>query len=223
MVTLRIVYKKQKYMRFLSHLELMKLFERVFRLNKLPLKFSEGFNPHPKMTFASPLSVGFSSQYEIMEVQLNEKMDLDRILAMKFPDGIEAIKAAYVETKTSLMASIGFSEYFLKVELEEESNIASIKERVDAFLNQSEILYEKKTKKGTLKSVNALEQCKGLMLAHQNENEIILRAILASSSEGSLNPVLLAKLFLDFLGVNGEIEVERIKMLDKDLKDLFLI
>lgn len=222
METLRIVYKKQKYMRFLSHLELMKLFERVFRFHKLPLKFSEGFNPHPKMNFAAPLSVGFSSQFEMMEVQLNSKVDLASVVKMRFPDGIEIVQARYVDSKASLMASIAFSEYLIKVEFKDNNDHNPFEEKVDSFLNQEFINYEKKTKKGTMKSVNALEQIKAFNVAFKQDNELILRATLASSSNGSLNPELFAKLFLDFSNNDKEIdhiEVERINMfMDKDDK-----
>ena len=117
MMTLRIKYTKEKYMKFLGHLELMKLFERIFRLHRYPLKFSEGFNPRPKMTFASPLSVGYASKGEVMEVVLDAFMPIERVLNTKFPDGIKVLDATYVETKKSLMGSIHHSEYLIKVEL----------------------------------------------------------------------------------------------------------
>lgn len=224
METLRIVYTKQKYMRYLSHLELMKLFERVFRFQKLPLKFSEGFNPHPKMTFAAPLSVGFSSQAEIMEVQLNDKVDLDHVVQMKFPDGIEISKAKYVESKKSLMASIDFSEYMIRIDFNASIQEYPFEERAESFLNQEAVNYEKKTKKGTMKTVNALALVERFSVVFKEENELILRATLASSSSaGSLNPELLAKLFLDFCKNEKEIEqieVERINMFMKSDKNL---
>ncbi|GAU77426.1 TIGR03936 family radical SAM-associated protein [Fusibacter sp. 3D3] len=216
METLRIVYKKQKYMKFLSHLELMKLFERVFRFHKLPLKFSEGFNPHPKMTFASPLSVGFSSQSEIMEVQINHKIDIETITQMQFPEGIEILKAKYVTNEKSLMASIDFSEYIIRIDFKSTLEFNAYEEKVESFLNQSEVNYEKKTKKGTMKTVNALELIKGFSVVFKEANELILRATLASSSSaGSLNPELFAELFLNFCKNEKEIdhiEVERINM-----------
>ncbi len=224
METLRIVYTKQKYMKYLSHLELMKLFERVFRFQKLPLKFSEGFNPHPKMTFAAPLSVGFSSQSEIMEVQLNEKVNLDHVIQMKFPDGIEIIKAKYVEAKKSLMASIDFSEYMIRIDFNASIQEYPFEERAESFINQEAVNYEKKTKKGTMKTVNALSLVERFSVVFKEENELILRATLASSSSaGSLNPELLANLFLEFCKNEKQIEqieVERINMFMKSDKNL---
>lgn len=79
----------------------MKLFERIFRFNKLPLKYSEGFSPIPKMTFASPLSVGYSSKCEIMEVILDKEVPLEHIKNLKFPDGISILDANYVQSKVA--------------------------------------------------------------------------------------------------------------------------
>ena len=110
MITLRIVYTKEGYMAFLGHLELMKLFERVFRFNKVPLKFSEGFNPIPRMTFAAPLSVGYSSKYEVMEVLLEKEMPIEQVKTMQFPDGIKVVDASYVQSKKSLMAALSHAE-----------------------------------------------------------------------------------------------------------------
>ena len=215
MVTLRIVYTKEKYMRYLSHLELMKLFERIFRFNKLPLRFSEGFNPHPKMTFASPLSVGFSSQYEVMEVQLTHEIDLDKVMALTFSDGIKVVKAKYVESKSSLMANIAFSEYLIKFEFEKKIEDCPFNERVESFMNQEAITYEKKTKKGTIKTINALEQLRAFSVVFEEENELILRATVQSGSNGNLNPDLLGRLLLEFVGTEVPVEstsYERIKM-----------
>ncbi len=216
MVTLRIVYKKHRYMKFLSHLELMKLFERVFRFHKLPLKFSEGFNPHPKMTFAAPLSVGFSSQAEIMEVQLTEEINIDRVLNMRFPEGIEVTEAKFVNSKGSLMAAVDFSEYLLKIEFDANVEDYPFEERLEGFLNQGEVTFEKKTKKGKMKTINALEMLRNFQFVYKEGNDLILRGIFASGSNGSLNPVLLGELFLKFCKMENQvslIEAERISLL----------
>lgn len=227
METLRIIYTKQGYMRFLSHLELMKLFERVFRFQNLPLRFSEGFNPHPKMNFASPLSVGYSSQYEIMEVQLKENCEMNYVKQMKFPDGIKIVDAKYVDTKASLMGNIAFSEYIIKIEFKDSIPESGCIEKLENFMNQDEINYEKKTKKGTMKTVNARELIKSLSLIFNDDKEIILKGTMASSSNGSLSPELLGKLFAIYIGHDHKLDVvhvERLKMFmnkNEQLIDLY--
>jgi len=67
---LLIKYTKEDRLKFISHLELIRVIERALRRGNIPLKFSEGFNPHPKISFAAPLSVGVSSQGEYMTVEV---------------------------------------------------------------------------------------------------------------------------------------------------------
>ncbi|GAB6109592.1 TIGR03936 family radical SAM-associated protein [Fusibacter bizertensis] len=214
--TLRIIYTKENYMSFLGHLELMKLFERVFRFNKLPLKFSEGFNPIPKMTYASPLSVGYSSKGEVMEVQLESEMPLNTILNLNFPEGIKVIDAAYVNSKKSLMASLSHSEYLIKVEFKQSIEQLPVDEWISAFLNQSEVLYEKKAKNGNMRSINIIELIHTLKMVYKSEHELILRAIIQTGSQGSLNPETLVNVMCKHFGIPHEIDnirIERLQLL----------
>lgn len=229
METLRIKYTKTDYMKFLGHLELMKLFERIFRFEKLPLKFSEGFNPIPKLTFAAPLSVGYASQGEVMEVQLTQQVPLERIFGMKLPKGIQILDAQYVTCKKSLMAALDSAEYLIKLECSSNVEHLPIKAWVNAFLESDAITYEKKTKKGLTKAINILDQLKTLQVIYQNDNEVVLRGILQSGSMGSLNPETLYKTFAshyDFQEKVKDVSIERLKLLylkGDALVDLYLL
>jgi len=227
MVTLRILYTKEHYMVFLGHLELMKLFERIFRFNKLPLSYSGGFSPIPKMTFASPLSVGYSSQCEIMEVQLDNEIPIDRVLSMRFPEGIRTISANYVETKKSLMASLSHSEYLIKVEFKQPIAQLPLDEWVETFLQAGEVTFEKKAKNGNMRTLNVLEFIESLKLVYKMDNDIVLRAVLQSGSQGSLNPEKLVEVMCKHFQMTQEIEnirIERLMLFYSDegqLKPLF--
>ena len=224
MMTLRIKYTKENYMKFLGHLELMKLFERVFRRHKFPLKFSEGFNPHPRMTFASPLSVGYSSKYEVMEVILISELPIADVLKTAFPDGIKVLDAAYVDSKTSLMAGIGSSEYLINVSGTNFPNNSN--EILEQFLDQAEILYEKPNKKKQMREIDAKPQIHFASMIYFDKQEFTIRCRLQSSSQGNLNPELFAKLFCEYMKtpfIEDEIMVERINMYDHDGKTLFEI
>ncbi|NLC39201.1 MAG: DUF2344 domain-containing protein, partial [Clostridia bacterium] len=65
---IRLEYSRCGTARFLSHLEMLRLFERSFRRASLPLAFSRGFNPHPKISFGPPLPVGVSGRREYLDV-----------------------------------------------------------------------------------------------------------------------------------------------------------
>ena len=62
-------FTKSGYVKYISHLDLLRLFKRAFKKTGLTLKYSQGFNPHPKMGFAQPLSLGYSSICELIEYE----------------------------------------------------------------------------------------------------------------------------------------------------------
>lgn len=220
METLRIEYTKLKFMKYLGHLELMKLFERTFRLEKLPLKYSEGFNPLPKMTFASPLSVGYSSEAEVMEVQLTEQVPIERVLAMRLPEGLSFKRAKYVTCKQSLMSGMGYARYEISSPLESPISEASLSK----FLSEEAIFYDKKTKKGTMKQVNILEQIQSAaFVPSDNLSEVKILATLVSGNLGSLNPEMFFNTFRKYVGLETteDISVKRIGLFSENLESVF--
>lgn len=72
---LRVWFRKGERVRYISHLDVLRHWERAIRRAKLPLAYSQGFTPHPKITFAAPLPLGFVGEAEIMDVQLDERID----------------------------------------------------------------------------------------------------------------------------------------------------
>ncbi len=73
---LRIRFRKGERLRYISHLDVLRAWERSLRRAELPLGYSQGFTPHPKLAFASPLPMGFASEGEVMDVTLDERVPL---------------------------------------------------------------------------------------------------------------------------------------------------
>lgn len=213
MATLRIAYSKEKYMKYLGHLELMKLFERIFRVNKMPLKFSEGFNPIPKLTFAAPLSVGYSTKYDVMEVTLDREVPISDVLKLSFPDGIDLKDAIYVDCKASLMSKVEYADYLVKIEFQNDVSQLPFKDWVESFMQLESVTYDKKTKKGKIKTINVLDQIYKLTSVYCMDNEWIFKGTFASGSNGSLNPEKFVEVFLKHYKIEKtieSIEVERL-------------
>lgn len=208
-------------MKFLGHLELMKLFERTFRFEKMPLKFSEGFNPQPKMTFGSPLSVGYSSQCEVMEVQLTEEVELSDVLKMNFPEGIDLISAQYVKCKTSLMAGVTFARYEIEVNLDGADE--TLPHKLASFLLEKEMTIEKKNKKGLVKKLNVRDRVHEFKYRGKEDDLYTFECLLTHNSQGSLKPELLIDLFCEFAATkvsNHHLKVNRIGLYTGDLNGL---
>ncbi len=90
-----LTFSKTGNICYISHLDLMRLFYRAIKRSGIKLGYSKGFNPHPKMSFAQPLSLGYTGLNELMEMETEEEYEPDIIrqrLAELMPEGLE-IKA----------------------------------------------------------------------------------------------------------------------------------
>lgn len=77
----RVLFRKGERVRYISHLDVLRFWERAIRRAELPLSYSQGFTPHPKLAFASPLPLGFTSEAEVMDVTLDERIEPDEFRA----------------------------------------------------------------------------------------------------------------------------------------------
>ncbi len=152
----RLRFSKEKKLKYLSHLELMRTIERAFRRSKIPLAFSEGFHPHPKLSFGPALAVGVSSNDEYLDFSLTqyyEPGDIKELLNKALPVDIRIL--AIVEIKhhvKPLNAVINRAAYsvLLKIDPEDQQKINNW---LNGLLELSEFIIERRTK-GDQKLVN---------------------------------------------------------------------
>ncbi len=124
----------------MSHLDFVRMFGRALRRAKLPVAYSEGFNPHPLLGFALPLSVGYTSECEILELTLTENIPPDEVakrLNSTLPEGVRIVQGY---TGKSNMKALTYALYVVYPE--------RMPAGVADFLLKEEILIEKKTKSG---------------------------------------------------------------------------
>lgn len=189
---LRIQYRKNGMMKFLSHLDMVRLVERSLRRGQLPLKFSQGFNPHPKISFAAPLSVGVTSDYELVDIELTEAIDLEgfkEIFPKIFPAGIQLVRAQHLESSKSLMSLVSDCAYAVKV-MGSPEILSQFAKAAERLMDQDELLVTKKSKEKRKadKVVDVKPHVKEFSLLEQNHEEVLLKMKLASGSVGNLKP-----------------------------------
>lgn len=112
-------YTKTGNLKFISHLDILRLMQRAICRAKLPAKYSEGFNPHIKIAFGFPLSLGVESIGEYFELELTEKLDTEKIvdsLNNVLPNKIRILGAKYYDGKESLMSISNYVEYLINIE-----------------------------------------------------------------------------------------------------------
>lgn len=115
MQRLRISFGRGGPVRFISHLDTMRCWERVFRRASIPIEYTQGFTPHPKLAVAAPLAVGFTGEAELMDVWLRKWMPPDALLMMtrrQLPAGFSVHSAREVpESLPSLQSVVCAGRY----------------------------------------------------------------------------------------------------------------
>lgn len=204
---LRLVYTKDEYMKFLGHLELMKFFERAFRRLQLPLSFTEGFNPHPKITFGGPLSVGVASHYEVMEVVLDRPINYDdfvRRFNATAPKGLAIMSYSLIGKSKSLMSALALATYEVVIEKAQDQEAFD----VDAAYEAShEIILHKKNKKHRWVDKDLRPFIKSFKALSKQSDREVYQIEVFSSSDGSAKP---SEIFGILLADRSDFEVDAI-------------
>ena len=133
-------------MRFLSHHDLMRLFERALRRSGLPLRMTEGFNPHPIISFPTALALGIESADEVMEFELDEwtaPRRIETLLSEQLPEGVGVNSAETFDRKKR--SFVDYVDYEALCPGQGEG----LKERIQAFLAEKEVRVDRVSDKGT--------------------------------------------------------------------------
>jgi radical SAM-linked protein len=125
----RIRFTKRGKVRFISHRDVARAFERAFRIEQLPLAFTQGFAPRPKVSFGLALSVGYESDAEYLDVQLAEAVSVDAVtgpLSAALPEGVEVIGVgALAERAPALQESVTAVRYEVTVTGVDDRSVAA--------------------------------------------------------------------------------------------------
>ncbi len=217
-----IRFRKRGVICYTSHLDIMKVFKRAFKRAGISLKHSEGFNPHPKMGFAQPLSLGYEALEEYIEFETAENFpvpdDIEegilRPLQDIMPEGLELTGICEAPwLKKTLAAETVMAEY--RVEIPADTSGINAEELGEAYMAQGEIITLKKQKKKPEPVPVDIRPKIQSLRAQSAEGGIILRMRLDQGSQSNLSPELVITTFLEFAGIEtdrSEIDVTREKI-----------
>lgn len=186
LLRLRAVFEKTGRAIYISHLDLNRCMLRVFRRSKLPVWYTEGFNPHPYYSFALALSLGFESSCEIMDFNItDDNMTLDEIknrLNAVMPEGMQIVSVAEQVKKITAITEAEYS--FSLVSEDAEKMYDSVQE----LISRSEILIDKKTKKG-IKTVDIKPDMK-IVSCKISDGSVDMIMRLPAGTQTNYNPAL---------------------------------
>ena len=194
MSTIRFKFTRGEELRFISHLDQQRLFQRAFRRAGLDIAHSNGFNPHPKLSFALAMSVGLMSDSEYGDVVLTRDIDLmefTKRLNAALPEGLKVVEARKIpQGKTSLSASLTDSRYRIEVALEDGIDEASLSDILNTYKSLDEVILEKRNKKGKLVPKNIRPFINDIRVLSVQEGNAVLELRLKYLEQQSVKPEL---------------------------------
>jgi radical SAM-linked protein len=211
-----VKFEKKDKMIYISHLDAQRLFHRAIKMLRIDLKYSNGFNPHPKLSFAQPLSLGHSSVSEYMEFETGEEVAAHRPLALKdrfnaiLPRGFKVLEAWRIpQAGKSASSFVAAAKYRIEIPF-----FFAYREAAMDFFGRERISAEKPKKKGELINIRPMIiALKPLMV---DENTITLTSTLHCGSSSNLNPERMLQCFYACSGRaydRAGVAIERVAML----------
>lgn len=202
----RLLFEKTGDSIYISHLDLMRVFQRAFRRAGLLLRHSQGFTPRAIVSIALPLSVGVESVCELLDFELEQGSATAEALNAVLPAGIR-VREVYeggrkIKELTHLRARV-------TLEYDGEAPEASA---VEALFRGETLVLEKQSKKGTAQ-VDILPMVRDLTVARPDGHTLVLEAVICAQNP-SLNPMLLAQAVEVYLSKPDFAFARRLEVLD---------
>ncbi len=207
-INLRVKFTKIGNLQYISHLDLVRTMTRVVIRSGLPLYYTEGFNPIPKLVFAAPLSIGTESLTEFMDIRLTERVDPEWAMSRlneNLSENMCIEKAYYPDSKFTELKWLGYV-----ITIQTGSADRELMERCVSALLFDEVIISKKSKSGEEKQVNIRPLIKSVngYLREGTDNGYMKKGTLISlnctfSADPSafLNPELAVKYLKKKLGI----------------------
>ena len=208
---IRITFSKQGPLRYTGHLDLHKLWERAARRAELPLAYSQGFHPQPKMNLASALPLGFSSRCEVLDMRLEHDIALEGLsvqLNNTLPAGLQVLNVEQVEERApALQTQVVSAEY--EVRMIDSGFQEDTKRRIESVMESESIA---RTRRGKQYDLRPLIEDLDLL-----EDRIFMKLAAREGATGRPEEVL------DVLGIAfEETRIERTRLIFHSTKVLEL-
>jgi radical SAM-linked protein len=204
----RILFSRGQEIKFISHLDLIRVWHRALRRAGIVLAYSEGFNPHPKLSLAAPLPLGITSEAELMDIYIAQLLSAHTLTARlkpELPTGLDIIQAFVIPLPLpSLQAQIHFAEYIVRVPATSQE---ALSEAITALLALDSLPWQHQRDTGTkCYDLRPLIDDIKLLVLDRGLASVFMR--LHHGSEGAGRPEQVVKA----LGLDTAIDIHRTKL-----------
>ncbi len=188
-VTVRLKFRKVGTLQYISHLDLQRTINRVIVRACIPAWYTKGFNPHVKLVFSTPLSVGAQSECEFLDIRIDREMSPAEIMERMNRELTEElyITDAYVPTED--FSQIAWASY--EIEIHSEGMSEDLAREAQKTLTTAPLMLTKRTKSGE-KEVDIIPMIHSVGLSYDTQNGILrVSAVLSAVGTEFLNPEML--------------------------------
>jgi radical SAM-linked protein len=204
---LRVTFSRGEDLKYITHLDLMRFWERALRRADVPVAYSEGFSPHAQISIAAPLAVGITSDAELLDVFLERAMTpraMIRALSTQLPAGVEVKAVEQVGLALpALQADVRFAEYTVDV----PASDVDVRSSVERFLAADSIPWEHK-REDEVRSYDIRALVESIEVTGMEQGRITLRMRLRNDSNGSGRP----EQVVAALGLPAPVRIHRTKL-----------
>ena len=205
-------FEKTKEISYTSHLDVQRTLQRAFRRANLPLAFSKGFNPHPKLSFATALATGYTSAGEWIEVELDGEVTPEQFIErvnMALPNGMRFVSAFVADDGfMTLSKMLVAAKYIITLYADAPVTTEALRAAVDAIMRSDEVIVEKKTKSG-VKPANIRPEILEAEAISASDSTATVAVVGTLNAAGGLRAETFARAVFERLSVNGRFTAHR--------------
>lgn len=186
----RLVFEKTGNAIWISHLDLMRLFQRAFKRAGLPLKHTQGYNPRPSVSIALPLSVGVESCCELLDFEIEGGLPSMEDIRSRLNDAlVSGVKVLNVYHGGKKLRELSYLHCEVKLEYDQGVGEHTVDE-IRALFDAKELLVSKKSKNGPVEQ-DIIPMIRHLSVSLQDSNTVIINAMICCQNP-SMNPMQIA-------------------------------
>lgn len=212
----RICYSQGEEVKFISHLDFLRTIVRTFRRAGLPVKYSEGFNPHMVMTIGLPLSVGTTTVCDCLEAELTEEIDIPRAIQRINECTPRGIKILGIKKSEGLKPLYGIDSALYSASFTTDKAVD-----IEEYISAPEVMIEKKSKR-KINEVNIKDFIRKIEIVSTDGTAHVLNMHINAGNTSNLKPELVLKSMEKFLGCRiTDIKIERKEIYFDDMTTVF--
>ncbi len=212
----RIWFTKERECKYISHLDLNRCMLRAVRRAELPIWYTEGFNPHPFITFPLPISLGLDGKRECMDIRIvDDEYNIALIPALMnkyLPAGIQVFDATYPKLDPKYIA---FASYKAKVSVDGESG-EELKNKISGLKSRDSVLIQKKSKSG-MKNIDVLPYIKDMNFTCVTDEYAEFSVVLPAGNTKNIGLTLILKAIESALACEINYSIVKENMFDENM------